>query len=102
MTPPLASALGTGKPKLLDQVRQLLRLRHYSLCAEEAYLAWMKRFILSHGKRHPRELNERETESPTRRLTPRPKTQPTTPESRLKILPITPTQILDGLPQMYG
>jgi len=49
-----------GKPKLLDQVRQLLRLRHYSLRTEEAYLAWMKRFILFHGKRHPRELDERD------------------------------------------
>ena len=63
MTPPLASAFGTGKPKLLDQVRQLLHLRHYSLRTEEAYLAWMKRFILSHGKRHPRELNERDRAS---------------------------------------
>jgi integrase-like protein len=41
----------SGKPKLLDQVRQLLRLRHYSLRTEEAYLGWIRRNILFHGKR---------------------------------------------------
>ena len=60
MVHPLPAAPQSGKPKLLDQVRQLLRLRHYSLRTEEAYLAWMKRFILFHGKRHPRELDERD------------------------------------------
>jgi hypothetical protein len=40
MIHPLPVAPGSGKPKLLDQVRQLLRLRHYSLRTEEAYLAW--------------------------------------------------------------
>jgi integron integrase len=56
MLHPLPAASPTGKPKLLDQVRQLLRLRHYSLRTEEAYLAWIRRYILFHGKRHPREL----------------------------------------------
>ena len=46
----------SGKPKLLDQVRDFLRLKHYSLRTEESYLAWIKRFILFHGKRHPDEL----------------------------------------------
>ena len=58
MVYPLASASGSGKPKLLEQVRQLLRLRHYSLRTEEAYLAWIRRYILFHGKRHPRDLGE--------------------------------------------
>jgi integron integrase len=48
-----------GKPKLLDQVRQLMRLRHYSLRTEEAYIGWIRRYILFHGKRHPRELDEK-------------------------------------------
>src|SRR6266849_2205226 len=60
MVDPLPGASHAGKPKLLEQARQLLRLRHYSLRTEEAYLAWMKRFILFHGKRHPRELDERD------------------------------------------
>ena len=60
MVDPLPGASPAGKPKLLEQARRLLRLRHYSLRTEEAYLAWMKRFILFHGKRHPRELDERD------------------------------------------
>src|SRR5947208_14038956 len=49
-----------GKPKLLDQVRTFMRARRYSLRTEDAYLDWIRRFILFHGKRHPRELGERE------------------------------------------
>jgi integron integrase len=41
------------KPKLLDQVRHAIRARHYSLRTEEAYVGWIKRFVLFHGKRHP-------------------------------------------------
>ena len=58
MVRPLPEASLGGKPKLLDQVRQLLRLRHYSLRTEEAYVAWIRRYILFHGKRHPAELAE--------------------------------------------
>jgi hypothetical protein len=42
--------------RLLEQVRELIRIRHYSLRTEQAYLQWIKRFILFHKKRHPREL----------------------------------------------
>ena len=47
-------------PKLLEQVRTTIRTRHYSLRTEETYLSWIKRFILFHGKRHPREMGGRE------------------------------------------
>jgi integron integrase len=43
-------------PRLFDQVRAALRTRHYSRRTEEAYLGWIRRYILFHGKRHPREL----------------------------------------------
>lgn len=43
-------------PKLLDRVREELRLRHMSLRTEQAYVDWVRRFILFHGKRHPREM----------------------------------------------
>ena len=49
-----------GKPKLLDQLRTFMRARRYSLRTEEAYLDWIRRFILFHGKRHPRDLGEQE------------------------------------------
>lgn len=51
--PPAAS----GKPKkLLEQTRDLLRLKHYSLRTERSYCDWVKRFIRFHGLRHPREM----------------------------------------------
>jgi integron integrase len=48
------------KPKLLDEVREAIRTRHYSLRTEEAYVSWIKRFILFHGKRHPLEMGKDE------------------------------------------
>lgn len=47
-------------PKLLDQVRSILRLKHYSIRTEQAYLHWIKRFILFHSKRHPSDMAEPE------------------------------------------
>lgn len=48
------------KPKLFDQVRHLIRLKHYSIRTEEAYLKWIKRYIFYHQKRHPNEMAENE------------------------------------------
>ena len=47
-------------PKLLTQVRQQIRTRHYSIRTEEAYVFWIRDYILFHNKRHPSELNERD------------------------------------------
>ena len=49
-----------NKPKLLDQVRNAIRVKHYSIRTEQAYIDWIKRFILFHGKRHPAEMGEEE------------------------------------------
>jgi len=43
-------------PKLLDRVRLAIRTRHLSLRTEQAYVQWIRRFILFHGKRHPKEM----------------------------------------------
>ena len=51
---------GEHKPKLLDQVRQAIRARHYSKRTEKTYVDWIKRFILFHGKCHPLEMGEPE------------------------------------------
>lgn len=48
------------KPRLLDQVRDALRVRHYSLRTEATYIQWIKRFILFHDKHHPLEMGEQE------------------------------------------
>jgi integrase len=50
-------------PKLLDQVRERIRVKHYSLRAEDAYLHWIRRFIIFHGKRHPRQMGGPEVEA---------------------------------------
>ena len=50
-------------PKLLDQVRERIRVKHYSLRTEDAYLHWIRRFIFFHGKRHPREMGGPEVEA---------------------------------------
>ena len=49
-----------GKPRLLDRVREAIRVRHYSLRTEEVYLQWVRRYILFHGKRHPDDMGEAE------------------------------------------
>lgn len=52
---------GTGKRSaFLDEVRAAIRVRHYSIRTEQAYLGWIRRFILFHGKRHPRDMGEPE------------------------------------------
>ena len=50
------SPAGPLKPRLLDRVRTALRTRHYSRRTEEAYVAWIRRYIFFHGKRHPAEM----------------------------------------------
>jgi len=52
--------LPAGKPKLLDQVRDVIRRKHYSIRTEQAYIDWIKRFIIYHRKRHPGEMAEEE------------------------------------------
>ncbi len=49
--------------KLLDQVRDAIRLKHSSIRTEEAYADWIKRFILFHDKRHPNEMGGPEIEA---------------------------------------
>ena len=47
------------KPKkLLDQVRERLRLKHYSIRTEQAYVQWIRRYILFHNKQHPKDMGD--------------------------------------------
>ena len=50
------------KTRLLDQVRDKIRFKHYSIRTEHAYVDWIKRYILFHGKRHPQEMGKQEAE----------------------------------------
>ena len=47
----------TKKPKLLDQVQSLLRVKHYSYKTEQLYIHWIKRYIYFHNKTHPKNLD---------------------------------------------
>jgi len=53
----------TKKPRLLDQVREKIRLKHYSIRTEQVYLDWIRRYILFHDTRHPAEMSESEIET---------------------------------------
>ena len=53
-----------SKPKkLLDQVRDALRVKHYAYRTEESYVQWIRRFILFHNKQHPKDMGEAEVEA---------------------------------------
>ena len=56
----VAETPAPNKPKLLDRARDLLRVKRYSIRTEQAYLDWIRRFILFHNRRHPTEMGENE------------------------------------------
>src|SRR5437762_9340372 len=60
MAPNLSTISSARNPKLLDRVRDVLRRKHYSIRTEQAYNHCIRRFILFHGKRHPKEMAEAE------------------------------------------
>jgi hypothetical protein len=53
---PLDSFIPNPKLNLLDQVSEVMRFKHYSIRTERTYREWIRRFILFHGERHPREM----------------------------------------------
>ena len=52
-----------AQPKLLNQVRAKIRVKHYSIRTEQTYVDWIKRFIVHFDKRHPRDLGAAEVEA---------------------------------------
>lgn len=60
---PAATAPASPPPRLLDQLRARLRTLHYSIRTEQVYVDWARRFILHHGKRHPRDMGAAEVEA---------------------------------------
>ncbi len=48
------------KIKLLENVRNVIRMKHYSIRTEETYVSWIKRYIFFHSKRHPSDMSEKE------------------------------------------
>ena len=69
---PISSGPGAGRePRLLEQVRGRMRLKHYSLRTEQAYLYWIRRYIRAWLPRHPRELDGAAVEAFLTRLATR-------------------------------
>jgi len=55
--------MNTKPKKLLDQVREIIRIKHYSYRTEQTYIEWIKRFIFFHKKRHPKNMGAEEVQS---------------------------------------
>lgn len=55
-----SEAAAPAAPRLLDRVREEIRVRHYSIRTEAAYVDWIRRFVRFHGRRHPREMGASE------------------------------------------
>ena len=55
--------MGEGPSPLLGQVRDRIRRKHYSIRTEQAYVDWIRRFVLHHNKRHPRDMGATEVEA---------------------------------------
>lgn len=58
-----ATLRDSKQPRLLDRMRETLRVKHYSLATERTYISWAKQFIRFHGMRHPREMGAPEVEA---------------------------------------
>jgi integron integrase len=80
-----------AEPRLLDRVRQALRLRHYSRRTEKAYVGWIRRFVLHHGRRHPREMGRPEVSAFLTHLA-----------ARERVSASTQNQALSALLFLYG
>jgi integron integrase len=91
------------KPKLLEAAREVLRRKHYSLRTEGAYLDWIKRFVLFHGKRHPREMGPPEIQAFLTHLAVEGNVAASTQNQALSALLFLYGQVLDiELPRLAG
>jgi len=62
ISPPQGASPPQGK-KLLDQVSDAIRVKHYSSRTEKTYKDWIKRYILFHNKRHPKDMGAEEIQA---------------------------------------
>lgn len=74
------------EPRLLDRVREAIRVRHYSLRTEYTYISWIRRFILFHNKRHPESMGEPEISAYLTHLAVERKVSPSTQNQALSAI----------------
>ncbi|MBI4756958.1 MAG: phage integrase N-terminal SAM-like domain-containing protein [Betaproteobacteria bacterium] len=77
--PPDAPAPPLRSVRLLDQVRERVRYKHYSIRTEQQYVYWVRAFVRFSGLRHPRELGAPDVE----------RKRPTAPPTRARCLPVS-------------
>jgi len=90
------------KAKLLDQVREVIRFKHYSIRTEQAYIQWIKRFIFFHHKRHPREMGEEEIQTFLTHLAAQQKVAASTQNQALNALVFLYRKVLNMEPGGFG
>ena len=91
-----------GAMRLLDRMRERIRLRHYSVRTERAYVAWVRRFVLACGKRHPREVGGKEVEAFLTTLAVSERVSPSTQNQALAALLFLYREVIEvELPWMY-
>jgi hypothetical protein len=81
--------------KLLEQTRDRLRLKHYSIRTERAYVDWIKRYILFHDKKHPEEMGAKEIEEFLTHLAVKRKVAPSTQNQALNAIIFLYREILE-------
>ena len=92
----------TGSP-FLERVRQSIRVRHYSRRTEDAYLGWIRRYILFHGKRHPADMGAPEVGAFLTHLAVEREVSSGTQNQALNALVFLYGKVLESpLPQMAG
>ncbi len=84
------------KPKLLDRLRQTIRRKGYSIRTEEAYVRWVRRFILFHDKRHPKDMGPREIEAFLTHLAADLNVAPSTQNQALQAILFLYREVLDA------
>ena len=52
-----------NRPNLLEQIKGVMRVKHYSIRTEEAYVGWVKKFVLFYNKKHPKYMGAKEIEN---------------------------------------
>lgn len=81
--------------RLLDRVRNAIRVRQYSMATEKAYVGWIRRFILFHRKRHPGEMGKQEVEAFLTHLAVNRSVSPSTQNQALQAILFLYLQVLE-------
>ena len=78
-------------PRLLDRVREAIRVRHYSIRTEDTYVDWARRFILFHDKRHPLQMGPAEVAAFLTHLAVQRNVAPATQSQSLRVFRACPS-----------